>query len=46
MVATLELVRLRGVLAEQSRPFAEIYLRPGDRRLTANEMRDEEHSSD
>ena len=29
---TLELVRLRGVFAEQRRPFAEIYLRPGDHR--------------
>lgn len=41
MVATLELVRLRGVFAEQSRPFAEIYLRPGDRQLTSTEMLDE-----
>jgi len=29
VVAALELVRLRGICAEQSRPFAEIYLRPG-----------------
>jgi len=38
MVATLELVRLRGVFAEQSAAFAEIYLRPGDRRLGAHEL--------
>lgn len=31
VVATLELVRLRAVAAEQRRPFAEIYLRPGER---------------
>lgn len=42
MVATLELVRLRGVFAEQRRPFAEIYLRPGDNMLTAAEMLNEE----
>lgn len=29
VVAALELVRLGGICAEQSRPFAEIYLRPG-----------------
>lgn len=34
VVATLELVRLGGIAAEQRRPFAEIYLRPGDRELT------------
>ena len=33
MVATLELVRLGGVHAEQRRAFAEIYLRPGPRLL-------------
>jgi segregation and condensation protein A len=33
VVATLELVRLGGVLAEQRLPFAEIYLRPGQRLL-------------
>jgi segregation and condensation protein A len=33
VVATLELVRLGGVLAEQRRSFAEIYLRPGFREL-------------
>jgi len=33
MVATLELVRLGGVHAEQRRAFAEIYLRPGSRLL-------------
>jgi segregation and condensation protein A len=38
VVATLELVRLRGVFAEQQRPFAEIYLRPGDRRLSSPEL--------
>jgi segregation and condensation protein A len=38
MVAALELVRLRGVFAEQRRPFAEIYLRPGDRALGAQEL--------
>ena len=38
MVAALELVRLRGVFADQQRPFAEIYLRPGDRTLDAKEL--------
>lgn len=38
VVATLELVRLGGVLAEQRRPFAEIYLRPGKRALGATEL--------
>jgi len=38
VVATLELVRLRGVFAEQRRPFAEIYLRPGDRTLNVSEL--------
>jgi segregation and condensation protein A len=38
VVATLELVRLRGVFAEQRRPFAEIYLRPGDRSLSVPEL--------
>jgi segregation and condensation protein A len=38
VVAALELVRLRGVFAEQRRPFAEIYLRPGDRQLSAKEL--------
>ena len=33
MVATLELVRLGGIHAEQRRAFAEIYLRPGPRKL-------------
>lgn len=46
MVATLELVRLRGVFAEQSVPFAEIYLRPGDHQLTSTEMQHEEKPSD
>jgi hypothetical protein len=38
MVAILELVRLRGVFAEQSVPFAEIYLRPGDRKLGEEDL--------
>jgi len=38
IVATLELVRLRGVFAEQRKAFAEIYLRPGDRQLSAKEL--------
>jgi segregation and condensation protein A len=38
LVATLELIRLRGVLAEQRKAFAEIYLRPGDRHLTSREL--------
>jgi segregation and condensation protein A len=38
MVAALELVRLRGVFAEQRRAFAEIYLRPGDRELGSREL--------
>ncbi len=38
MVATLELVRMRGVFAEQRRAFAEIYLRPGDRELGVDEL--------
>ncbi len=33
VVATLELVRLGGLAAEQRQPFAEIYLRPGRRVL-------------
>ena len=33
VVATLELVRLGGLAAEQRQPFAEIYLRPGRRAL-------------
>ncbi len=46
MVATLELVRLRGVFAEQRMPFAEIYLRPGDQQLTSTQMLHEEMPSD
>jgi len=46
MVATLELVRLRGVFAEQRVAFAEIYLRPGDQRLTTTQMMHEETPSD
>ncbi len=38
IVATLELVRLRGVFAEQRKAFAEIYLRPGDRELSRAEL--------
>jgi segregation and condensation protein A len=37
-VATLELVRLGAVCAEQSRPFAEIYLRPGTRALADRQL--------
>jgi segregation and condensation protein A len=45
IVATLELVRLRGVFAEQRQAFAEIYLRPGDRQLTKKELLDQGESS-
>jgi segregation and condensation protein A len=45
LVATLELVRLRGVFAEQRLPFTEIYLRPGDHELTSTEMLSEEVTS-
>ena len=38
LVAALELVRLRGVFAEQRQAFAEIYLRPGDRELASREL--------
>ena len=38
IVAALELVRLRGVFAEQRKAFAEIYLRPGDRQLSTKEL--------
>ena len=38
IVAALELVRLRGVFAEQRKAFAEIYLRPGDRQLSKKEL--------
>jgi len=38
IVATLELVRLRGVFAEQRKAFAEIYLRPGDRQLSSKDL--------
>jgi chromatin segregation and condensation protein Rec8/ScpA/Scc1 (kleisin family) len=38
VVAVLELVRLRGVFAEQRKAFAEIYLRPGDRQLSTREL--------
>ncbi len=38
VVATLELARLGGIHAEQRRPFAEIYLRPGERRLNPEQL--------
>jgi segregation and condensation protein A len=38
VVAALELVRLRGVFAEQRKAFAEIYLRPGDRQLNRQQL--------
>jgi len=38
LVAALELTRLGGICTEQSRPFAEIYLRPGPRRLAPEEL--------
>jgi segregation and condensation protein A len=37
-VATLELVRVGAVCAEQGRPFAEIYLRPGPRELDLEDL--------
>jgi len=37
-VATLELVRLGGILAEQRRQFAEIYLRPGPKVIDLENM--------
>jgi segregation and condensation protein A len=45
IVATLELVRLRGVFAEQRKAFAEIYLRPGDRQLSSKELLNHGESS-
>jgi segregation and condensation protein A len=45
IVATLELVRLRGVFAEQRQAFSEIYLRPGDRELSAKELLHQDQSS-
>lgn len=47
VVATLELIRLNGVLAEQRLPFAEIYLRPGERLLNPEALlrRDEASGS-
>jgi len=38
VVATLELARLGGIHAEQRRPFAEIYLRPGRRELDVEQL--------
>lgn len=45
IVAALELVRLRGVFAEQRKAFAEIYLRPGDRDLSPKELLHQGQSS-
>ena len=47
VVATLELARLGGIHAEQRRPFAEIYLRPGPRELDLERLlvEREEHGS-
>ncbi|MFV2071244.1 MAG: ScpA family protein [Thermoanaerobaculales bacterium] len=42
MVATLELVRLGGIHAEQRRAFAEIYLRPGPRKLDSEGLKIED----
>ena len=39
VVAVLELVRLGGVHAEQRKPFAEIYLRPGDVAIDLDKLR-------
>ncbi len=41
VVAALELVRLGGVRAEQRRPFAEVYLRPGSRTLDTDALEEE-----
>jgi len=41
-VATLELVRLGGILAEQRRHFAEIYLRPGPKVINLDMMKETE----
>jgi segregation and condensation protein A len=41
VVATLELVRLGAVCAEQRRPFAEIYLRRGSGEFTGQEITEE-----
>jgi segregation and condensation protein A len=45
IVAALELVRLRGVFAEQRKAFSEIYLRPGDRDLGPKELLHQGQSS-
>jgi segregation and condensation protein A len=47
-VATLELVRVGAVCAEQGRPFAEIYLRPGPRELDLEDLErlDREEAAD
>lgn len=42
-VATLELVRLGGILAEQRQSFAEIYLRPGPNTLDLDNMTPQEY---
>jgi len=44
VVAMLELARLGGIHAEQRRPFAEIYLRPGKRRLGPEELFSEQET--
>ena len=41
-----EMEQTGGVFAEQERPFAEIYLRPGDRELTSSELLHEENPSE
>jgi len=43
VVAALELARLGGIHAEQRRPFAEIYLRPGERTLSPDQLFAERH---
>jgi segregation and condensation protein A len=44
VVAVLELVRLGGVQAEQSRQFGEIYLRPGPHELSSDQLTLEEET--
>jgi len=46
VVAVLELVRLGGVHAEQSRAFGEVYLRPGSRELSLEQLAFEEGESE
>ncbi len=45
VVATLELVRLGGVCAEQGRPFAEIYLRPGSKTIDVETLHSRDEST-